>query len=124
MKDAGTGDVLAMKRMKLQDEEEGVPSTAIREVAILKELDHPNVVKLLDVCCTQNKLLLIFEFVDSDLKKYLNRPQKMLKKMESVSFFIVANYNRKVNFWAIESIEGTCGATGPGPCPPRRRKTS
>ncbi|CAD7944316.1 unnamed protein product [Amoebophrya sp. A120] len=68
-----TGETVAMKRMKLQDEEEGVPSTAIREVAILKELDHPNVVKLLDVCCTQNKLLLIFEFVDSDLKKYMRK---------------------------------------------------
>ncbi|CAD7974342.1 unnamed protein product [Amoebophrya sp. A25] len=73
VKNAETGEILAMKRMKLQDEEEGVPSTAIREVAILKELHHPNVVKLLDVCCTQNKLLLIFEYVESDLKKYMRK---------------------------------------------------
>ena len=47
-----------------------MPSTAIREVAILKETPyHPNVVRLLDVCCTQHKLFLVFEFVDSDLKK-------------------------------------------------------
>merc|ERR1712032_94762 len=49
----------------------GVPSTAIREIALLKELSHPNVVKLLDVFCRPNKLVLVFEFLDEDLKKYM-----------------------------------------------------
>merc|ERR1719329_160547 len=57
--------------MKLDCEEEGVPSTAIREVALLKEISHENVVKLLDVFCSTNKLVLVFEYVDNDLKKYM-----------------------------------------------------
>merc|ERR1719277_1094163 len=60
-----------MKKMKLDSEEEGVPSTAIREIALLKELTHDNVVKLLDVFCSTNKLVLVFEFLDNDLKKYM-----------------------------------------------------
>merc|ERR1719384_2304677 len=48
-----------MKKMKLDSEEEGVPSTAIREIALLKELPHENVVKLLDVFCSTSKLVLI-----------------------------------------------------------------
>merc|ERR1719440_696894 len=60
-----------MKQMKLDAQEEGVPSTAIREIALLKELSHPNVVKLLDVFCKPNKLVLVFEFLENDLKKYM-----------------------------------------------------
>merc|ERR1719396_308895 len=66
-----TGKAVAMKRMKLDSEEEGVPSTAIREIALLMELGHENVVELLDVFCSANKLVLVFEFVESDLKKYM-----------------------------------------------------
>merc|ERR1719506_1208264 len=57
--------------MKLDAQEEGVPSTAIREIALLKELSHQNVVKLLDVFCKPNKLVLVFEFLENDLKKYM-----------------------------------------------------
>merc|ERR1719247_3069158 len=60
-----------MKQMKLDAQEEGVPSTAIREIALLKELSHANVVRLLDVFCKPNKLVLVFEFLENDLKKYM-----------------------------------------------------
>merc|ERR1719326_1868187 len=66
-----SGELVAMKQMKLGGEEEGVPSTAIREIALLKELSHVNVVKLLDVFCSSAKLVLVFEFLDQDLKKYM-----------------------------------------------------
>mmetsp|Transcript_27710 Transcript_27710/g.73192 ORF Transcript_27710/g.73192 Transcript_27710/m.73192 type:complete len:328 (-) Transcript_27710:153-1136(-) len=66
-----TGQFCAMKKMKLDAEEEGVPSTAIREIALLKELSHPNVVRLLDVFCKPSKLVLVFEFLENDLKKYM-----------------------------------------------------
>lgn len=40
-----TGKVVAMKKIRLESEEEGVPSTAVREISLLKELQHPNVVR-------------------------------------------------------------------------------
>ncbi|XP_034041285.1 cyclin-dependent kinase 1 [Thalassophryne amazonica] len=67
-----TGQVVAMKKIRLESEEEGVPSTAIREISLLKELQHPNVVRLLDVLMQESRLYLIFEFLSMDLKKYLD----------------------------------------------------
>jgi serine/threonine protein kinase len=71
-KDRNTGQIVALKKIRLETEDEGVPSTAIREISLLKELDHPNCVKLLDIVHNEVKLYLIFEFLDLDLKKYMD----------------------------------------------------
>lgn len=63
---------VALKQIRLNDEDEGVPSTAIREVTLLKEITHPNVVKLLHVDNLDAKLFLVFEYLEKDLKKYID----------------------------------------------------
>jgi cyclin-dependent kinase len=63
---------VALKRIRLDNDEEGVPCTALREIALLKELHHPNVVKLYDVIHSEKKLTLVFEYVDTDLKKFID----------------------------------------------------
>merc|ERR1712023_606487 len=60
------------KKIRLEAEDEGIPSTAIREISILKELQHPNIVRLHDVIHTEKKLTLVFEYLDQDLKKFLD----------------------------------------------------
>jgi serine/threonine protein kinase len=40
-----TGEKAALKKIKLECEDEGVPGTTLREVSLLKELHHPNVVQ-------------------------------------------------------------------------------
>ncbi|EAS07486.1 cyclin-dependent kinase-like Serine/Threonine kinase family protein (macronuclear) [Tetrahymena thermophila SB210] len=69
--DMQTNDIIALKKIRLEHEDEGVPSTAIREISLLKEIDHPNVIKLRDLVYGENKLYLIFDYLDHDLKKYL-----------------------------------------------------
>ncbi|KAI8107559.1 hypothetical protein M9434_004496 [Picochlorum sp. BPE23] len=71
-RDKVTGKVLALKQIRLEQDEEGVPSTAIREISLLKDLRHQNVVALLDVVHEDGKLHLIFEYLDSDLKKHMD----------------------------------------------------
>jgi serine/threonine protein kinase len=71
-KDKKTQELLALKRIRLEDQAEGIPSTAIREISLLKQLQHQNIVKLYDVVHTEKKLTLVFEFVDQDLKKHLD----------------------------------------------------
>jgi len=67
-----TGEIVALKRIRLESEDEGVPCTAIREISLLKELKHPNIVRLYDVIHSEKKLTLVFEYLDQDLKKYLD----------------------------------------------------
>lgn len=39
-----TGKSVAIKKIRMEGQNEGIPSTAIREVSLLKELVHPNIV--------------------------------------------------------------------------------
>ena len=41
----GTDEVIALKKIRLEQEDEGVPPTAIREISLLKELQHVNIVR-------------------------------------------------------------------------------
>jgi cyclin-dependent kinase 1 len=98
-KNKKTGQFVAMKKIRLESEDEGeffvifqeirvfiwwflgIPSTAIREISLLKELKHPNIVTLEDVIMEENRLYLIFEFLSMDLKKYMDSlaPEKMME---------------------------------------------
>ncbi|KAI9256277.1 serine/threonine-protein kinase pef1 [Sporodiniella umbellata] len=66
-----TGETVALKEIHL-DPEEGAPSTAIREISLMKELKHPNIVRLQDILHTESKLTLVFEFMEQDLKKHMD----------------------------------------------------
>lgn len=51
-KDTETGDIVALKKIKLSTEEEGLPCTSLREISVLKELRHPNIVEYVTPACT------------------------------------------------------------------------
>ena len=71
-KDEEGNEKYALKKIKLHSVNEGIPSTAIREICLLKELNHVNIVKLLDVIHSTNKITLVIEFIDRDLTKIID----------------------------------------------------
>ncbi|KAL1137975.1 hypothetical protein AAG570_009670 [Ranatra chinensis] len=71
-KNRETLEIVALKRVRLDDDDEGVPSSALREICLLKELKHKNIVRLYDVLHSEKKLTLVFEHCDQDLKKYFD----------------------------------------------------
>ena len=81
-KNRETGEIVALKRVRLDDDDEGVPSSALREICLLKELKHMNIVALYDVLHSERKLTLVFEHcdqvkVDHITKKRISR-QRLL----------------------------------------------
>ncbi|TPP40992.1 Protein kinase domain family protein [Leishmania donovani] len=74
-----TGKVVAFKRMVVTSDDEGVPGAAIREICLLKELRHDNVVDLFEVLFEPPKITMIFELCDCDLKRFMeSRPKRLL----------------------------------------------
>lgn len=65
-----------MKRVPI-DSKEGVPFQTIREVGLLRTLKHPNIVELKNVIWQDNALFLVFEYVDFDLKSYVQHKGKL-----------------------------------------------
>lgn len=79
--------------------EEGAPCTAIREVSILRDLRHANVVTLHDIIHTEKILTLVFEYVDRDLKQYLDDCQDVIsmKNVRVCSCFCCRNFHLSQN---------------------------
>jgi len=79
--DKVTGDIVALKRINTEQEENGFPITAIREVAILKALNNPNVVILKEIVTSKDKgevpknVFMVFEYLEYDLTGILETPE-------------------------------------------------
>ncbi|XP_059478139.1 cyclin-dependent kinase 12 isoform X2 [Neocloeon triangulifer] len=76
-KDNISGDMVALKKVRLENEKEGFPITAVREIKILRQLNHPNIVNLREIVTDKQDALdfkkdkgsfyLVFEYMDHDL---------------------------------------------------------
>jgi cyclin-dependent kinase 12/13 len=76
-KDKRSGELVALKKIRLEIEKEGFPITAIREIIILRQLNHKNVVDLREIVTDKQDPLdfrkdkwsvyLVFEYMDHDL---------------------------------------------------------
>jgi serine/threonine protein kinase len=55
---------------------EGYPATALREISFLNEMNHPNIVRIKDIVADPFKLLIVFEYMDCDLKMKIDSLEK------------------------------------------------
>ncbi|KAL3311817.1 Cyclin-dependent kinase 12 [Cichlidogyrus casuarinus] len=72
-----TGAIKALKKVRLEHEREGFPITAVREIKILRQLQHKNIVNLCeivtdkqnaaDLCKDSGAFYLVFDYMDHDL---------------------------------------------------------
>uniref|UniRef100_A0AAY4BXP3 Protein kinase domain-containing protein n=1 Tax=Denticeps clupeoides TaxID=299321 RepID=A0AAY4BXP3_9TELE len=76
-KDKDTGEMVALKKVRLDNEKEGFPITAIREIKILRQLNHKSIINMKEIVTDKEDALdfkndkgafyLVFEYMDHDL---------------------------------------------------------
>jgi serine/threonine protein kinase len=71
--DTTNNNKVALKKLRIENKDEGIPITALREMCILKHLKHENIVELYEIIQDIDKIVLIFEYVDQDLKMFIDK---------------------------------------------------
>eukprot|EP00656_Telonema_subtile_P055197 TRINITY_DN847_c0_g1_i11.p1 TRINITY_DN847_c0_g1~~TRINITY_DN847_c0_g1_i11.p1 ORF type:complete len:337 (-),score=32.33 TRINITY_DN847_c0_g1_i11:721-1731(-) len=81
-RDSQTDDMVALKKIRMRNEREGFPITAIREIKLLRDLHHENVIDLREVVSSKEEdkgrkgdVYIVFEFMDHDLMGLMDTAQ-------------------------------------------------
>ncbi|CAG8548116.1 10423_t:CDS:2 [Racocetra persica] len=74
-KNRDTGEIVALKRIRMESEKEGFPVTALREIKLLQRLRHDHIVHLKEIMVYQGVVYMVFEYMDHDLTGVLSNPQ-------------------------------------------------
>ncbi|XP_055338325.1 cyclin-dependent kinase 18-like isoform X4 [Paramacrobiotus metropolitanus] len=82
-----TDGLVALKEIRLEHDE-GAPCTAIREVSLLRDLRHANIVTLHDIIHSEKSLVLVFEYLESDLKSYMERYNNYIN-LKNIRLFLL-----------------------------------
>ncbi|KAG0415284.1 hypothetical protein HPB47_007560, partial [Ixodes persulcatus] len=91
-----TGELVALKKVRLENEKEGFPITAVREIKILRQLNHPSIVNLKEIVTDKQDALdfkkdkgafyLVFEYMDHDLMGLLESGLVEFNELHVASF--------------------------------------
>jgi len=73
-----TDEPVLIKVVKMNQEEPGIPSRTVREVSILNDVDHVNIVKLLGSYFEADTFTCVFQYLDMNLSNYLNSGSKKI----------------------------------------------
>ena len=79
---------VAIKKIRVSGEEDGIHVTALREIKYLKELDHPNVVRLIEVISLKRSIALVFERMDTDLEEVIKDKTLVLSKGDIKAYML------------------------------------
>lgn len=72
-RDKRTDDIVALKRLKMENEKEGFPITSLREINTLLKGQHPNIVTVREIVVGSNmdKIFIVMDYVEHDLKSLM-----------------------------------------------------
>ncbi|EGG04839.1 uncharacterized protein MELLADRAFT_37213, partial [Melampsora larici-populina 98AG31] len=93
-----TREIVALKKIPLEAEDKVVPSAAICEISILKEMNDANIVRILDIYHMEVKISVVFGFLDLDLNQY----------MDKVEFFYALSRVMQLRRYAIVRVQLYC----------------
>ena len=94
--DKETGETVALKQVKMDQEEDGVPANSLREATILQTMSHVNIVKMREIGVDNGMIIIVMEFMDKSLRYFLNaKKQKPLEPriLQSYAYQLLAGLN-------------------------------
>jgi len=70
VRDKKTGEIVALKKVKMDKEREGFPLTSLREINILLSFDHPSIVDVKEIVVGghDDDIFMVMEYMEHDLK--------------------------------------------------------
>ncbi|XP_074560639.1 cyclin-dependent kinase G-2-like [Curcuma longa] len=83
-KDKKTGEIVALKKVKMEKEKEGFPLTSLREINILLSFHHPSIVDVKEVVVGSelDKIFMVMEYMEHDLKALMETMKKPYSQSE------------------------------------------
>lgn len=82
-RDKKTGEVVALKKVKMEKEREGFPMTALREINILLSTDHPSIVEVKEVVMDGlDSIFMVMEYMEHDLKSIMETKRQPFSQSE------------------------------------------
>lgn len=90
-RDRETGQIVAVKKIKLgtrAEAKDGINRTALREIKLLQELAHPNIIGLFDVFGHRSNVSLVFDFMHTDLEAIIKDTSIVLTPGHTKSYIL------------------------------------
>ncbi|KAH1040631.1 hypothetical protein J1N35_042374 [Gossypium stocksii] len=83
-RDKKTGEIVALKKVKMEKEREGFPLTSLREINILLSFHHPSVVDVKEVVVGSNldSIFMVMEYMEHDLKALMETMRQPFSQSE------------------------------------------
>lgn len=88
-REIATGRQVAIKKIKVGQFKDGLDMSAVREVKYLRELQHDNVIALLDVFSSKTNLNLVLEFLDADLEIIIKDRSNVFQPADIKSWMVM-----------------------------------
>ncbi|KAL6520530.1 hypothetical protein OROMI_032292 [Orobanche minor] len=83
-KDKKTGEIVALKKVKMEKEREGFPLTSLREINILLSFGHPSIVDVKEVVVgsSLDSIFMVMEYMEHDLKALMETMKQPFSQSE------------------------------------------
>lgn len=83
-RDKDSGQIVALKKVRVHNAKDGFPRSSLREIRVLRKLSHPNIVELREVVCGKQhgSVFLVFEYCEHDVGALLDLMERRFSQAE------------------------------------------
>ena len=100
-----TGEIVALKKLKLENEKNGFPITSLREIHTLKLSSHPNIVQVKEIVSSSNysQIFIVMEYIDHDLKSFMSSMSMpfMLSEVKTLMLQLLSGIQCMHSHWIV-----------------------